>query len=502
MNAPAIQQALDGATIVKIAPDMSLVDNGRRPAPELPRTLFGPAWHTIEQVADETSTAPDYAAIALLSVVASLVGGKRKASPYGSAWEAPAILWMAALGDPSSRKSAPLGFITKPLEVLQRAANEDHAEAKREWEAQVERAKVERDLWKQNVKDQAGTGGDVLKLPDAAKIPDEPPQRRFTIADCTPEAAAYVAKANPQGTLAYNDELAGWLEGFDRYNAGGRPFWLQAFEGKPFSVTRKGDGSFDVPYLGISVLGSIQPDRLVDLLAGANDGLVPRLIWAWPEKRLPSRPSGMLDLSSLQRAYERLELLPWGKSTDGSNCAVTLPFSASAANLFEEWDRDNSAGEKDGGSLYETFAGKMSGAVVRLSLVSELVAWAFGGGAEPQEISDNAVLAAIEFVEDYAKPMAARVFGDAAVSKRDRNAALLARHILKNGLKEVNARELRRTPHKSPLKALQAGRGISEALEDLCDAGWIREDFARSGGGAGRQRQDYIVNETVFEVGK
>lgn len=502
MSAAEFQKALESADVISIAPDMTLVNNGRRPAVDMPNDLFGPAWRIIEQVADETSTAPDYAAMGYLSAAASLIGGKRLASPYGNNWRVPAILWMAALGDPSSRKSAPLAAMTAPLWELQKAANEDHAEARKDWDAEAERAKVERAKWKEDVKAQAGTDEATHTIPPGAIEPAEPPQRRYVISDCTPEAAAFVLKDNPQGVLAFNDELAGWLDSFDRYNSGGRPFWLQAFEGKPFSVTRKGDGSFDLPYLGISVLGSIQPDRLTDLLAGANDGLVPRILWAWPEKRLPSRPKGEVDFATLQAVYERLDLLAWGSDVEGNRQPVTLTFSDKAAEMFEIWDRDNCA-ECEGGSLYDTFTGKMSGAVVRLALVAELTAWAFHGGPEPDEISARSVASAIDWVDTYAKPMAERVFGDAAVSQLDRNVSLLARYILKNRMERVNVRELRRPPHKSALKPLQAKGALDEAVDVLAgDAGWLLPDFSRDAPNKGQQRKDYIVNRAVFGKGE
>ena len=496
----ATQQALGSAKVISIAPDMSIVDNGRRPAVDMPKDLFGPAWRVIEQVADNTSTAPDYAAIALLTVCAGLVGGKRLASPYGSSWKVPAILWASALGDPSSRKSAPLNAIAKPLWQLQESANANHAERKRDWEADIERAKAEKAAWKDEVKNQAGTEAVTVKIPANAIEPEEPAHRRFVIKDCTPEAAAFVLKDNPQGVLAHNDELAGWLQSFDRYNSGGRPFWLEAFEGQPFSVSRKGEGSFDLPFLGISVLGSIQPDKLTELLEGANDGLVPRIIWAWPEKRTPRRPRTEIDTDALVRAYERLELLPWGKDQFGADCGKVLKFSDIAADVFEDWDADNSAGEKDSGSLYESFCGKMSGAVVRLALVSELMAWAFGDGPEPEEISEQAVLAAILWVEDYAKPMAERVFGDASVSKADRNASLLARYILKQRFEKLNVRELRRSPHKSALKPLQVKGALDDAIEALELAGWLAPVPNREGGTIGRASKDYTVKPAVFEV--
>ena len=62
----------------------------------------------------------------------------------------------------------------------------------------------------------------------------------------------------------------------------------------------------------------------------------------------------------------------------------------------------------------------------------------------PSRITIQAVHAAAALIEDYFKPMAERVFGDAALPEADRLAATLARWILKERPKVVNARDLRR----------------------------------------------------------
>lgn len=501
MTAAAIKEAFGNAETIDLwpVPDLTLIDNGRRPAVPMPSALFGSAWGIIQQVADSTSTAPDYAAMAYLASAASLIGAKRRVSPYGSDWDEPCILWCAALGDPSSRKSAPLAQMTKPLWRIQEGAREDHQEARRAWLAECERAKAEKAKWAEEVKKGAGTTAETIPLPTFAVEPDEPQERRPVISDVTPEAAAAVLVGNPQGVLCFNDELAGWLEGFDRYTSGGRPFWLSAFGGRPHSVTRKGSGSIHVKFCGISVLGSIQPDRIADLLSGTNDGLVPRLLWAWPEKMPPRRVSTRVDMARLEAAYQRLEMLGWGSDAFGNQEGIVLRLADDAADLFHEWEVENALSDGDGGPLYETFVGKMSGAALRLALVGELTGWAFNGGAEPNCVSQRSVAAAIEWVEHYAKPMAARVYGDAAVPEVDRNASLLARYVRKNRLDRLNLRELRRTPHKSHLKPLQGKNAMEDALDLLENAGWVRPDYHREGDGPGQQRKDYRVNPLVLK---
>jgi len=403
---------------------------------------------------------------------------------------------MAALGDPSSRKSAPLDLMTKPLWTIQEEARVDYREAMTIWEAEAERAKVERAKWQGEMKDLAGTAAGNVPLPALAIEPEKPAERRTVISDATPEAVANVLADNPQGVLSYNDELAGWIASFDKYTSGGRPFWLSGYGGRPHNITRKGAGSINLPFLGVSVLGSIQPDKITDLLSEANDGLVPRILWAWPEKQVPRRCDRTANLDGLGNAYRRLDQLAWGSDADGGQAPVILTLDDKAAAIFEGWDADNANSAEDRGALYETFVGKMGGAVLRLALVAQLTRWAFEGGAEPSTVSAECLADAIDWVEEYAKPMALRVYGDAAVTESERGAALLARYIKRNGLAVINVREIRRT---SDLKALKRGTVLAEAIAHLEEANWLTPAPSREGGSPGQKRKDYAVNSLVFQ---
>jgi hypothetical protein len=495
----------DGPSIHSVCPipDMTLANNGRRAPVPMPGEMFGPAWSIIQEVAGVTSTAPDYAAMGYLAAAASLIGGKRRVKPYATSnWTEPPILWCVALGDPSSRKSSPLEMMSKPLWAIERDARSDHDDALRGWFAEVERAKAEKAKWQDEVKQATKAESQTPPMPPLAVEPEKPHERRTVISDVTPEAAAMVLAGNPQGVLCYNDELQQWFDGFDRYNAGGRSYWLSAYGGRPHSVTRKGSGSIHVEFNGISILGSIQPDKLVPLLAGANDGLVPRLLWAWPDKLPPTIPTHPADLDGLENLYRRLDSLQWGSDDDGKPAAKIVSLSDQAAAMFHEWEKANAASDGDGGSLYEAFVGKMSGTALRFSLVSEMTSWACAGGAEPDCVSARSVAGAIKWIEDYAKPMAQRVYGDAAVPQAERQAALLARYIRKLGEAEVNMRALRLHPHKQHLKPLQDKGATESAFEALVDAGWLMPHHSRDGDNPGQPRKDYRVNPAVLRRGE
>lgn len=128
--------------------------------------------------------------------------------------------------------------------------------------------RVEQSLWKLDLEQRiVGAFADAIR-------------RRRQLMDATPEAVGAILAGNPQGTLHFRDELAGWLMSFDRYSPGGREFWLEAYGGRRFVIDRKGSakGPITIPFNGVSVCGGIQPAKLADaLLASPDDGLVARL---------------------------------------------------------------------------------------------------------------------------------------------------------------------------------------------------------------------------------
>ena len=95
-----------------------------------------------------------------------------------------------------------------------------------------------------------------------------------------------------------------------------------------------------------------------------------------------------------------------------------------------------------------------------------------GHGAAATRISEPAFLAAVQLVADYLMPRAERVYGDAAASREDRNAATLARWIVKERAEEVYVRHLQR---EIRLPGLTTADPIHAAAAVLVEADWLRE---------------------------
>src|SRR5262245_34912062 len=87
-------------------PDMSVLIE-RTGAPSLPLDLLpDDAAEVVRSTAAATCSPQDYAFVALLTAAAAAIGNARIAACDD--WTEPAILWVAAVGDPSTSKSPAL----------------------------------------------------------------------------------------------------------------------------------------------------------------------------------------------------------------------------------------------------------------------------------------------------------------------------------------------------------------------------------------------------------
>jgi hypothetical protein len=244
------------------------------------------------------------------------------------------------------------------------------------------------------------------------------------------------------------------------------------------------------------VLGGTQPDRLVDLLAGPDDGLTSRFLWFWPDPVPPYRPKRLADNRAAGAALRRLSQLPLVPGEQGAMQPLVCRLADPAADVFQAW-RLKHAADQPGGLLAGAY-GKAPGQLLRLALVLEHLWWCGSATALPPTlISVPAIQAAAGLIEDYFLPMAARVFGDAALPDGDRHAATLARWIVANRPQKVNARDIRR---KAGLPGLKQSENVALAISTLVEADWLRPAFERAGDTSGRQRQDYEVNPRLWEA--
>ena len=162
-------------------------------------------------------------------------------------------------------------------------------------------------------------------MPQDAIAPDQPIPPRLLIADASTEEAQSLLAGNPRGLALVRSELSAWFGQFDRYGGAGadRGFYLECWDGGPHTVDRvKFQGKvLRVPYASLAIIGSIQPDKLAEVFAGADDGLTSRFLYIFPEP-IPPRPREATGANertaALLRAFTRLRSLDWENQHNGS----------------------------------------------------------------------------------------------------------------------------------------------------------------------------------------
>ena len=497
-RAERVRDGIDGAEEAGWPrPDMEVLRLHRRPPPPLPLAVFGPEWRRwIEGAAEAAACPPDYVAAPLLAVASALIGHARwsRGTP---GWSEPPHLWLGVVGDSGNGKSPGADCLMRDvLPEIERRMLIDFPDRLQEWRAEAELARAKEEAWKQDVRAAQKAGRPPPGAPPPPPGP-EPQSPRLRQNDVTIErVATLLANTAPKGLLIVRDELAGWISGMCSYNDSGRAFWIEAYGGRSYRVERqKHPEPIIVPRLAVSVYGGLQPDRLSALMREADDGLLSRLLWAWPDP-VPFRLSRRAPEADW--AIDALDRLRWLDLHPGDPAKpIPVSLSQGALPVLEAFACDIQKRQAASGGLMRSALGKARGLALRLSLVLEMAWWCGSAGmdAPPNEISLKAFAAAVHLLDDYHFPMAERVYGDAATSEKDRNAATLARWIFHDRPPEVHVRTLQRVVRLPGLKNADA---IHQAASVLVEADWLAE--APSTGGAERGRVAYPINPRIWET--
>jgi hypothetical protein len=254
---------------------------------EPPRLPHGLLPSVIEDFAFEQGTAmgadPAGLAASALTVCATAIPDRMqlRVKRHGG-WIEATRLWVALVGGPAAKKTPIIRQAVRPLERIDAALWHAYATAKAEWDALDKETK---------------------------RATPPPPQIRIKLDDVTVEAAQEVLRDSPDGVLYHRDELSGFFGAIDKYAgnraaANDRGFWLQAYNGGPYTFDRVKRGSGRIEHLSVSVLGGIQPEPMRKLAADTvDDGLIQRLN---PIMLQPGSVDRDEELSGAVESYEAL----------------------------------------------------------------------------------------------------------------------------------------------------------------------------------------------------
>lgn len=475
-------------------PDLCLLNPVRPPAPVLSNPqldwVFGPWAGWIRTAAAAKGAPIDYVALGLLTTASALIGNARWPAPFAD-WEEPPILWGMLVGDPSAGKSPALDAVMAPLREIEHALAEAFKTARAEWESRDEIAALMAAEWKKSAKSAVADGKSPPPKPANADAGAPPIRQRLRVSDATTEKMAELLSQTSRGLLMYRDELSGWIGGMDRYSNGGdRPFWLEAYGGRSFTVDRKSTPDpIIIDRLSVAVIGGTQPDRLDSLLVkGDDDGLLARFLVVFPDPVPISRPTSAIDTARLRDAFNRLKSLTPAIDEKGKDCPVKVGFDEAALTRLQAFRLMCRDWEGQAQACYKSHLGKLPGLVARISCVLAHLDWAANPFATaPSQIDAKTVERAVCLVGDHLRLHAFRAYGALQDAPEVRSARKLAKVIADEALGRVSVREIQRRK----LADLGKAQEIITALGVLERFDWVRAVIETTGG---RPSKFWIVN--------
>ena len=392
-------------------------------------------------------------------------------------WTEAARLWTGLVGLPSTKKTPLTSFATAPLANIDGELYRKYAEAKEAYD-------------ELSAKEKKGT--------------QKPKQHRVMLMDVTIEHVQEVTRDSPDGILVFHDELAGWFGSMDKYNAAAgasanRAFWLQAFNGKPYTWGRIGRGSGHIPNLSACVLGGIQPSVIQKVAGdGVDDGLLQRLC---PIVLRPGTVGADVPPHPSVGAYSQLindlhELRPPMTSGTLIPTEVPLRWATEAQKLRRELERKHDELKRLEyiSPMLASHLGKYDGLYARLCVIFHCIERASEGQDVGHFIQFETAERAAKFLHDYLLKHAIAFYcGVLDMGDHHRRITAVAGYILAHKLDRVTNRDIQRG-----VKTLRdLGRRETEIIFEHLEAfGWV----TRTPGPRPSDPPHWIVNPSVHTL--
>lgn len=487
-------------------PDYTVMRQCAFDAPKFPLDVLGDFWGRRVQLWATNSSAPiDYTAMSAIVGAAAAIGNARWVQAK-EGWKEPPVLWCSIIGRPSANKSPALNPLQNLFSTIEAEWFPEYEERIRSWQAGCTLARARKKAWETRLESVTAAKmedeNEFATLPEDCVEPVKPERRRVVISDITIESLMKTLASNPKGLLNLRDEMSDWFANMSRYNNGSdRPAWLEAYGGRGRTVDRvKNEGvPLFVPRFSVSMLGGLQPDRLVEFLRTSEDGLQARFMFVWPEGRPQPIGEGIPEDNGAVNAFRRLTELEMDVDDNGREAPVTVPLSKKAWERFKEWANKRPAEELTVDESIQSAFGKANGLVLRIALVLEFMRWSaksFDPEPMPTRVSLKSINAAIRLREEYIKPMQIRVFSHVGKTEEERHAAMLGRWLLTHRPEQITVRQIMR---ESRIAAFRDAKAVNNVIEFMVGANWLTPAEKRSTAKGGRPQRAYNVNKKVYK---
>ncbi len=291
-----------------------------------------------------------------------------------------------------------------------------------------------------------------------------------------------------QGVLLWRDEPTAWLAGLgrkSRRDESRRGAFLETWGAIGFPWGRTATST------AVSIVGSLDPERLEAALEGTGDGLAARFLYVWPGPA-PYRSLRTVKPTREDEAVNALQRI--AKAAGLPEQPLVLAFEDKAVEVFDGCLERLHGETLRAQGLMAGWLGKGRGTVARLAAVLALLDWTANrpnNAPPPTVIRQQHLLDAWALWDRYYRPHAQAVFDRAGAAEGDRQGQHQIRQharrvigwIRTHEATEISREDVRRDALSQKVKAA----GADEVIEALEEAGVLREieddedDYPRRG---------------------
>jgi hypothetical protein len=325
-----------------------------------PDCIPSPFRNWIKDVSWRMSSPLESAAVTAILAVGALAGTRFCVTPkeFDKSWADYPNLWGCVIGKPSDMKSPVTKEIFKAISEVEKKYTVEYNTALAKYETnQFKLKEVEKTLKKSQQ--------DVLAMEDPneaisaqatidrtlSKINFKPPvEKRFSVQDATTQKLGELLQENNYGLLVKKDELIGWLKGLERKDQEmDRPFYLESWSVfKNFKFDRITRATKTIPFLSMSIFGTITPGGFKSYVKGAldggggADGLLQRFqLMVFPPykryKHIDVKPD-MAAFWIARDVFNRIsDYHPRTDQFTGEHTPEAISFSPEAQSIFNHW---------------------------------------------------------------------------------------------------------------------------------------------------------------------
>lgn len=389
-------------------------------------------------------------------------------------WYESARIWSCVLGRSGDGKSPALRAVMRETKALSIEIAEASKKRMAEYKLEMEIYEAQkRDYVTKKAKGDPGAG--IVPIP-----PDRPVDEQLYFDDTNTEGIADVLQQSSRGSMLVNDELLGWLSGFDRYRPGGdRQFYLETWDGGERVFNRVGR-KWIIKACGLSICGNSQPaaiQRAVSKMGLENDGLIQRVLIYNSLREADSGSEAAADRDAIKR-WQRISHNLYHLKTHLQHCY----FSPAAQAIYKQ--AETWVGEVRSVAASEAaqeHISKYRGYLARIALTMHCIDSADAGReVVAPEIHQDTVSRAWALLRDCLYPHALKFYGEIAgdttrkkalrqitsyiICRPEPQTLILRRRDLE--------RQCREAWYPEPVSLRESVR--RELLNELIGMGWIR----------------------------